>query len=329
MRRKIASLVLAVFLVVSLLIPSVAWASGPNEKIDNGIMPEVRNDLPQPPADFNPLTATAQELQKYGLPAKPTDEEGAKQWEDVYEHCKHYVKPEQIPSTSTYTHGLVGTYSTTNWAGYVVRSCDNKINGTAPKYTIVYANWYQPTYNGPATASFWVGMDGFVLQGGGTSGDVVQAGCDSMANLLGGPSQYCFWVENAPHAPIWQAAPVVHGGDRLGVQIQWVNNHGLATLSNVTTGVWTVVSFDAPHYDGTSAEFIYESGWGQPRQYAQFGSVSLQSCSLSYMYAGHQYDAFMYDSNYSKVNMVYQGIQKAHPSAPSGSPYYDFTIYSN
>jgi hypothetical protein len=155
-----ALLVLSVFLVASLVMPSVALANGPHEDIDKGIIPEVRNDLPQPPPDFNPLTATAQELQKYGFPRKPTDEEGAKRWEDMQEHAKYYVKPEQIPST--YVHGLVGTYNSEIWAGYVVRGVDNKIGGTAPKYYQASAQWTQPAYTGTAVASFWVGMDGFI-----------------------------------------------------------------------------------------------------------------------------------------------------------------------
>ena len=89
------------------------------DSLQQGILPTLAEQLPEPPPGFNPLTATSADLQKYGFPEKPTSETELKAWEEVMQNAKEYVKPVQIPSRAV--HGLVGTTNTPNWAGYVVR----------------------------------------------------------------------------------------------------------------------------------------------------------------------------------------------------------------
>lgn len=39
-----------------------------------GILPTIAGSIEEPQDNFNPLTASQEDLKKYGFPAKPTDE---------------------------------------------------------------------------------------------------------------------------------------------------------------------------------------------------------------------------------------------------------------
>lgn len=78
--------------------PSVANAASNKQ----GILPAVIDQINEPPANFNPLKATSQELEKYGFPKKPTDVKALQEWENAMEHAKYYVKPEQKASTAVH-----------------------------------------------------------------------------------------------------------------------------------------------------------------------------------------------------------------------------------
>lgn len=53
----------------------------------------------KPPADFDLLKASPEELQKYHFPPKPNDEKALAGWTYAMEHAKHYVDPVIIDGT--------------------------------------------------------------------------------------------------------------------------------------------------------------------------------------------------------------------------------------
>lgn len=137
----------------------------------------------QPPAGFNPLTASAASLKKYGFPPRPTDPAALSLWSWAMKHATHYVPPNPVASSVMHAPP---THSGNPWSGYTIPS-----NGA--DYTSSEARWTQPAvagnsnytnYNKAPDASFWTGI--------GTS-NLIQAGADSIATAT---PQYRFWTEN-------------------------------------------------------------------------------------------------------------------------------------
>jgi hypothetical protein len=221
--------------------------------------------LPQPPANFNPLTATPGDLQKYGFPAKPTDANALAGWEDAMKHAKQYVKPIQVPSLYRYTY--IGDLYTNLWAGYEAYSTHN----SNEYYYGANACWYQPSWvtSGDWTA-FWTGM--------GDGGYIFQAGATSGAQWYGGPSPYCFWVEDYPNGPVYEAAPALNPGNSVFVQVNYNGaNVGYVWLENETTGQYTyITNFNVPYYSGYYVEWINEEA-----NYSNWGPVNFWNCGYS------------------------------------------------
>ncbi len=172
---------------------------------------------------------------------------------------------------------------------------------------------------------------------GGYNGSdyVVQAGADSHANApgQGGTSRYEFWVEDYPLGVIWEAQPVFHGGDQLDVYLTHDpnGNTAQAMLLNVHTYQYTIVNFDAPYYDGYSADYIYEASGVPTLPYGQWGSTWFTGCGLSWVDpSGASGGGQLTDYNYIRIVMRTRGREggaiKAQPSADAQSG--DFTVTS-
>lgn len=52
-----------------------------------------------PPEDFDPLTASNEELKQYGIPERPNDEESLAFWESLFSNKPTYIAPviEEVP----------------------------------------------------------------------------------------------------------------------------------------------------------------------------------------------------------------------------------------
>ena len=322
MKRKLF-LVMALFFSLFLMINSFAYAE-PNLTVNsntNTMIPTViepTNEIA--PDGFNPLTANAEDLNKYGFPQKPTDPEKLKKWTYAMQHAKHYVKPDQSPSQWTN-----GTAYNNHWAGYVIKASDNIVNGMTPKYTEAQGSWVQPTYTGSSVPAFWVGMGGY------SDSYIVQAGADSNATYIEDgvlKSPYEFWVEDYPIGVVWEKAPALNGGNTVYVDAWYTPSSSYAFLENITTGSYTTVPFSSQNYTGSSADFIYEMHFN----YANFTPTTLQGCWLSYNLSNgtnNQGAASSYAS--TKVIMTNTGTSsgtiKASPRASLSNASFTITTY--
>jgi len=289
----------------SLVFSSSVLANIPLKSNTRGIKPNVVEHI-APPDNFTPLTATPEDLKKYGFPQKPTNSTDLKEWKNAMENAKHYVKPIQTPSTSI--HGLYSTGYAYNWAGYAVQSVYNG----GVNYTRAWAQWNQPSYSGSADPSFWVGVGGYIYSG------LVQAGADSNAPAQGGSNRYEFWVEDAPDGTIWEAAPAVSGGDNLYVIVEYHGSQSSAFLENVTTGNYTIVYFNSPHYDGTCAEIMHEApGY----VYGSWGTMNFTNANVGTSTSSGLFTNY----NYTKVIMTNNGGSsgswEAYPSSASNGSF--------
>jgi hypothetical protein len=197
-----------------------------------------------------------------------------------------FTRPGEINPLLILLRDLSPQYSN-NWSGaYAPQPSGEPFNN-------VYATFNVPAMQPPPSAwngkgwndgvyhcSTWVGLDGW------NGPDVVQAGATSVATVTKGviSTRYYAWVE------FWPAleAPVsnfpVSPGDMLAVTVctPFSTTHGVAVLSNKSTGQSTTVGFDAPSGSvatGVVAEWIVENpGSTPPGVLGNYGSVVFHDC---------------------------------------------------
>jgi hypothetical protein len=129
---------------------------------------------PVPPSTFEASKASAAELERYGLPTRPSptrDPARYKQWLQFVSHARHAVVPSFTPRADYKFNA-----SSSNWSGTVNTGPTNSFQG-------VQGIWDVPSIapvDSGANASEWVGLDGW------GNGQVEQMGTDS--------AFYCFWT---------------------------------------------------------------------------------------------------------------------------------------
>jgi hypothetical protein len=240
---------------------------------------------PEPPADFDPNTASPAALIKHGFlwrrPGKEDDPMLRAAWERVFSRrwrAEDRLVPELEPQVGK-THNLRsakrladGMITSANWAGSLVPG----------KWTGAIGFWAVPTVTEPLepqgteggwNSASWVGIDGF-----GGSNDVLQAGVQQSVDTNGN-AQYVAWY--AWFAPQQSDSPpyifqtnipnfVVAPGQTVYCSVQYVSNGtaGQVSFANETTGQQFSVTLAPPPgatFSGSSAEWIMEApGLGEP-----------------------------------------------------------------
>jgi len=285
---------------------------------------------PGPPAGFDPVGASDQELALYGFPPRPDQSQPT-----LYAHWQKVVNPSvtrltNLPVQATNIingtslgrrdQGAVGNTTATtsnNWSGYAVTAA----NGTfRANNSFVIAEWMVPAVGrdncsyAPYAASQWVGFDGF------GSADVLQAG----TAITACGSSYVAWYEwftsgctgSSGSLPCYQTnvSIPISPGDLVTTEVWYTTAapNGHAYIVNYTTQQSTSVGFNQPSgspgsaYVGNSAEWVVE----RP------GLVGLGLENLA---------------NYLTVPMnfayAYNGSSYYYPSSsPSGTTIYNITM---
>jgi hypothetical protein len=232
-----------------------------------------------PPANFNPLTASAKDLEDSGFPPPPDPVKSPAdyaRWQRLVSvprvsnpkgkvlQTNIYHTPVRILSSQTLRNGTE-TITTDSWSGYAV---------VAPTYTFTVngsnasGEWVVPTAqqalgvcNGFTDfSSQWVGL------GGVSQNALLQAGtnADACCGDCGGPIQtamYDSWIEFFPFPQMTVPAPAARQGDLMSVEV-WYTTDGVghAILANFTLGEAAEYNFPQPNaiFAGDSAEWIME-----------------------------------------------------------------------
>jgi hypothetical protein len=294
MKRLSPSIVAIAVLSVSLYAQAQAASSAENRS--EAPAHAVATNLPgvyaftQPPANFDPKTASAQELASWGYPPRPAASEGADaeaRWLEEVNPALQRSVPELVKRPNSFNRpisgfkviskGLNSTASTsTNWSGYALVTK----SGGSPLYK-VSGHWTVPTVKqAPGTcsgawdySSQWVGIDGF------SNKDLLQAGsaADVYCDVIGeNEAEYFPWLEWLPESElvIYKSASTdtlypFAPGDYLLVTV-WATDFsgGSSTTGNLSyadvTQGWTLsLTFTASSVGGTevvgkSAEWIME-----------------------------------------------------------------------
>jgi hypothetical protein len=246
----------------------------------------------QPPADFNPLTASDAELAEWGYPPRPTANQGPKAlafWTSVVTAPVQRVIPQLKARPGVYHRPLTGlairsvspdgkstAATSSNWSGVGLIPA----TGGEPFY-LVEARWVVPTVKqAPGTcsrgwdySSEWVGLGGFSDAYLFQAGSAANVYCDIGGNI----PEYFPWVEWLPASELVIYKDAATGtlypfqaGDIVVVEV-WATNFvsgvsktGNMLFEDVTQG-WSVslsgvsaASLGGSEVTGKSAEWIVE-----------------------------------------------------------------------
>jgi hypothetical protein len=294
MNRKSLSMIAIPGLLLSLF--AQAQTAAPPLPAERALAPHiVPTNLPgvyaftQPPADFNPLTASSRELESWGYPPRPDPSEGPSaqaRWLRQVDPKLRRSVPDLILRPDSYnrqqmgfkvdsSHFNITDSSSSNWSGVAI------VPGSGgAAFDKVTAQWIVPTVKqAPGTcsggwdySSEWVGIggfsDSFLLQ----AGSAANVFCDIGENV----TEYFPWLEWLPAAELvlYQDAATstlypFEPGDYLDVTItatkfsSGVSTTGTLYFEDATQG-WTVsLSFSASSLGGSevtgqSVEWILE-----------------------------------------------------------------------
>lgn len=221
--------------------------------------------FPLPPAGFDPLGASDQDLKRYGFPRRPDllkEPDAAVRWVKAFRryHEFTHVKPEfeEHPdrihgvnqrSTKGSESELNGTSA--NWSGEVA------FVGGGDKFEWIIGAWTVPhVYATPGAAgteysSAWLGLDG------DGSGDVMQAGTEMDSD----GSCYAWW-EWYPNYEVRIPNFPVAFGDSISLLLCATGpSSAWMSIGNMTSKLYTSFSFNAPAGTtlvGNCAEAILE-----------------------------------------------------------------------
>lgn len=257
-----------------------------------------------PAHDFDPTTASADELMRNGFPPIPDDPRHRKQFNQVWSGLKRkfaYVQPTFRVNPDTF-HGplkrkagpakqvegplkrgvTAGTETSTNWSGGVVYA------PAGDNFKWIEGDWVVPNVDAPTAGQWyycasWIGIDG------DGSGDVFQAGVECEVYRSGSSitTNIYPWWEWYPTAEVQITNLAVRPGDYITMllcsQAGAGSTTGTVYFTNRTTGASTSVGLTAPSGTklvGNSAEWIVEAPTvgGSQSAMADYGEVFFSVC---------------------------------------------------
>ncbi len=238
-----------------------------------------------PPAGFDPIAASDEELQYHGFAPRPnqaTEPKAYATWVKAMQHSKvrmvptleqttifhgpakpqKLANPTAVESNAALSLQPSNTYYSGNWSGYVDFSGASSYGSTSFYYIVndmVIPIAKQGGCDGGWDwGSEWNGIDGW------GSGDVLQAGVEFDAYCAGTTksSYYSAWYEWYPYGEVRISSLPVTAGDDLFVEVWHTSStQGYAYLVNYSTGQYVEVGFTAyPGHPliGNSAEWVVE-----------------------------------------------------------------------
>lgn len=220
-----------------------------------------------PPSTFNALTATSEELERYGVPARPMPDSPAyPQWVSMAEHMRFEAPPAEI---ITVPHRAAED-SSSNWSGY-----DNYASSQVYKEA---AAWFtepeiKETSCSEPAAYTWVGL------GGVNSEQLAQTGTSVGKDGL---EENEFWWEILPEYQHTLPMPIFYeegghpgAGKRAYAEVKAHSNYEFSFYvyaEGVSHSFTTTVSKNG--YDGSTAEYIVERVGSDPLK--NFGEVHFE-----------------------------------------------------
>jgi hypothetical protein len=228
---------------------------------------------PTPPAGFKPLTASDEDLAKYGLPARPNPFARSTvpyaSWARAMSAAHTRIEPLVRATGRRHSPALraarllsrqAGALQSTNWAGQTILNPVTSFGATS--YTEILGQWVVSavqeaigTCGGTDVSATWIGIDG-----SNGSSDVLQAGTEADASCNN--SNYYAWFEWYPGDEYEITNFASYPGAPIFVVVQATSaTTGTATFVNLQSNEYTTVGIAAPagtRLTGNTAEWIVE-----------------------------------------------------------------------
>jgi len=263
LRRGITAFAILVALILASAPSISSVAAAPRSSYGNAVHFAYSGsaECPGPPANWDPTSATVDELRFYGLPL-PHASSGPSylKWVNEMRHITRRICGGEVVSknhTDMYrTHASSGTAGSNGdyWSGYIDESSG---------FNYVSGDWDVPCYSGTNNsqrALEWVGLGGF----NGTN--LWQAGTESDH-----AEGYRFWWEYLPGANIIYAGPSVSCNQAVNVEVDYnysVGGKAYLWMYNYYNGqYWSATKSFVP--GNNTAEWIVErTSCGTNKNYA-------------------------------------------------------------
>ncbi len=328
-RRGALVLAILVSLVIALLTSVSSVAASPQKGSSNGARFAYSGTLecPSPPANWDPTTATADQLHFYGLPL-PHASSGSDYltWLNRMRHITRRICGGEVVGksyshlnknhTSDKTVGSNGEY----WSGYVVPNSG---------FNYVSGDWDVPCYSGTNNsqrAIEWVGI-------GGVSGNNLwQAGTESDH-----AEGYRFWYEDYPTQSMIYAGPAVGCNQAVNVEVDYSYNVGGKAY------VWMYNYYNGQYYSATksfvpdrsTAEWIVERPGCSLTTSKNWALAPIGTVYWSSTYAASTsydndivHDLGYFSSYYYPEDMYQDNVLLSNNSGVSGGEYFS-TYYDH
>jgi len=264
-----------------------------------------------PPAGFDPLEASQEELRELGFPKRPNP---ALQPSEYAFWREMFVGPPEfeafdfdiLPPVTTQSRGFFGQLprrqTSLNWSGAYITPRDGTV------FSSLWGKFQVPTPNVPPgggageryRSSTWIGFDGQRLYYRSTLPQFGTA--QNIDPIMGVPTRSFFawwqwWVRDVAGQafPITLAAPTIHAGDLIMCFMQVADDRAGVSfaITNLTTG--RVVQFfqGAPpagwgqpfKVSGATAEWVMERSADAPNpaplQLPDYGTVDFRDCGAT------------------------------------------------
>ena len=214
---------------------------------------------PPAPAGFDPLSATAVELAKFGFPQRPAGDDTSSavaSWAQMVANAKYQDTlgaPDCVP-TAAPVHFT--TYYGGYWAGRVVPASyigASSFTWAESEWTVPILNRGNPDYSEcdanavPPSAGAWVGIGIY---------NIIQSGSVSCQES---PPVYKMWNEDYPQPPHF-VGPAISAGDLVSVEVTYVGGDECDFFeTNETTGHYmNPANTNCVNHAGNYADFILE-----------------------------------------------------------------------
>lgn len=243
-----------------------------------------------PPTGWTPAVASADELDRYGYPPRPTGGDALTEWTDEYGQMS--TVPVTSMCATNASNALVKSVHSANWAGGMSVNSSSTLN----TYDYANAHWTQPTFVGvcPAASlySIWSGIGGYTVP------QLIQSGTDATTSTLNGAT---FWWEmlnsnfDTKEVDIFNLS--VSPGDAVGALTSYANGEAHFDLYNFTHNQHSTVDVAyaggypaSQYYRGNTAEYISEapSGGSGPGGYYYLRKPSSGTLAFPYATANGQ-----------------------------------------
>jgi Peptidase A4 family len=288
MQRSLSS-ALAAALVLAAPLVGVAQIRRQLQPNEHALNLPGTTTIDAPPAGFDPITASDDELAYHGFPPRPSQSEqkAYASWVKAMKASKVRLVP-KLEQTAIF-HGPAkpgkaanptavepspllatqasNTYYSSNWSGYVDFSGASSYGSSSFFFIqndfvvpIAQQAFYGACTNGWDYGSAWNGIDGW------GSPDVLQAGIEFDAYCFNGglshSTLYSAWYEWYPYSEVRITSLYITPGDDIWVEVWHTSStQGYAYLVNLNTNKSVTVGFTAyPGYPlvGNSAEWVVE-----------------------------------------------------------------------